>query len=367
MNKVGSVRRVFPGGNTYKGFHSFYDYILDQENAKKIIILKGGPGVGKSSFMKKLGESMSQKGFDVEYHHCSSDNNSIDGVVFHEIGVALLDGTSPHTVDPKIPGAIDTIIHLGDFWEEEKLMENKELILRDTKEVSRFFKRAYGYLVSAKGAYDNLRANIDEATDYGKLNMLSNKLINEIFTDHKYSEILGKERHLFGSAITPDGIMDHLETLILPNENIYVIQDKYSCNHSELLIKIGKLAITRGYNVEFFHNYYDYKKIDDIIIKDISTAITTSDKFIDEDNIIFDLDKCLNEAILDNRQDEIKLDTQVFEELIHLAIITIGKAKKLHDKLEEYYIPNMDFETIDLLQENILEKILSYYVSDNKI
>ena len=69
MGKKGNVRRVYPGGNTYKGFYSFYDHILDQQSAKRIMVIKGGPGVGKSSFMKKLGEAMTQKGFDVEYHH----------------------------------------------------------------------------------------------------------------------------------------------------------------------------------------------------------------------------------------------------------------------------------------------------------
>ena len=52
------------------------------------MIIKGGSGIVKSSFMKKLGESMIEKGFDVEYHHCSSDNNSVDGVVFPQVGVA---------------------------------------------------------------------------------------------------------------------------------------------------------------------------------------------------------------------------------------------------------------------------------------
>ncbi len=96
MAKHGVVRRFFPGGNTSVGFYSYYDSILGQKEANRIIILKGGPGVGKSSFMKKLGRSMEERGFDVEYHHCSSDNNSIDGVVFPKVGVALVDGTAPH-------------------------------------------------------------------------------------------------------------------------------------------------------------------------------------------------------------------------------------------------------------------------------
>ena len=46
MSKKGIIKHVFPGGNTTKGFYSYYDYILGQEEATRIICIKGGPGVG---------------------------------------------------------------------------------------------------------------------------------------------------------------------------------------------------------------------------------------------------------------------------------------------------------------------------------
>jgi len=42
--------------------------------------------------MRKIGEKMLQEGFDVEFHCCSSDNSSLDGVAIPKIGVALIDG-----------------------------------------------------------------------------------------------------------------------------------------------------------------------------------------------------------------------------------------------------------------------------------
>ncbi len=91
----GRLKKVFPGGNTGQGFYSFYDYIIDQD-ATRIFVIKGGPGVGKSTFMRKIGEEMLERGYDVEFHCCSSDNGSLDGVVIPAIRVALLDGTAPH-------------------------------------------------------------------------------------------------------------------------------------------------------------------------------------------------------------------------------------------------------------------------------
>ncbi|MCX8131897.1 MAG: ATPase [Clostridia bacterium] len=98
MMARGNIKHAFPGGNTSQGFFSYYNYILSQEEANRIIVIKGGPGVGKSSFMKKIAEEMLCRGYDVEFMHCSSDNNSLDGVVIPAIKVALLDGTAPHVV-----------------------------------------------------------------------------------------------------------------------------------------------------------------------------------------------------------------------------------------------------------------------------
>jgi GTPase SAR1 family protein len=96
MSEMGEIRKVFPGGNTSCGFYSFYEFILPQEEAAKIFVIKGGPGVGKSTFMKRIGDEMIKRGYDIEYHQCSSDNDSLDGVVIPALRVALIDGTAPH-------------------------------------------------------------------------------------------------------------------------------------------------------------------------------------------------------------------------------------------------------------------------------
>ena len=138
----GSERHFFLGGNTPKGFFSYYDYIISQESARKIYCIKGGPGTGKSTFMKKIADAAVKKGADVEYAHCSSDPDSLDGVIIKPANIALVDGTSPHIVDPKTPGAVDTIIHLGDCWDADAIARHKEGIIKENEKISKQFKRA---------------------------------------------------------------------------------------------------------------------------------------------------------------------------------------------------------------------------------
>jgi len=77
---MAKVRHMFPGGNTCHGFYSFYHYIVPPD-ARRKIVLKGGPGVGKSTFMKNLAQDFMEAGCDIEFCWCSSDNQSLDSIV----------------------------------------------------------------------------------------------------------------------------------------------------------------------------------------------------------------------------------------------------------------------------------------------
>ena len=46
-------RHYFAAANTADGFVSFFDSVFNNRNISKVYILKGGPGVGKSTIMKK--------------------------------------------------------------------------------------------------------------------------------------------------------------------------------------------------------------------------------------------------------------------------------------------------------------------------
>ena len=138
----------FAAMNTAEGFKSYFREIFD--GFENIYIIKGGPGTGKSRFMRETATRAEEKGLSVERFYCSSDPTSLDGILIRELSIVLLDGTSPHAYEPKFPGVKETIIDLGRFWSREDLMARKEEICELQLRKSKLYERIYGYLSRKK-------------------------------------------------------------------------------------------------------------------------------------------------------------------------------------------------------------------------
>ena len=97
---MAQVTHFFAGANSGDGFQNLFSEIVDLEDTYDLMVLKGGPGVGKATFMREIGRSMEEAGTPVEYLWCSGDPDSLDGVVLPELRCAVVDGTSPHGTAP---------------------------------------------------------------------------------------------------------------------------------------------------------------------------------------------------------------------------------------------------------------------------
>lgn len=113
--------QYFLGANSPTGFYSLYPELIQPERARTIYILKGGPGCGKSTLMRRVGARMEEEGLDTEYILCSGDPDSLDALLLPQLGVALVDGTAPHVVEPKYPGVVDRYVNMGDCYDKEGL------------------------------------------------------------------------------------------------------------------------------------------------------------------------------------------------------------------------------------------------------
>ena len=92
--------QYFLGANSPAGFYSLYDQMIDRTKARRLYILKGGPGCGKSTLMRRVAERAKAAEQEVEYILCSGDPDSLDAVILPGLEIAVADGTAPHGTAP---------------------------------------------------------------------------------------------------------------------------------------------------------------------------------------------------------------------------------------------------------------------------
>ena len=98
-NRKGSAVHRFFGAATEDGAKDHIPNLT--EGIGKRYFIKGRPGTGKSTFLKKVAERAVVNGFDVEVYHCAFDPGSIDMVAVRELNFCLFDSTAPHEYFPE--------------------------------------------------------------------------------------------------------------------------------------------------------------------------------------------------------------------------------------------------------------------------
>lgn len=352
-----AVYEYFPGSNTPKGFYSYYDYIMEKNEAKRVIILKGGPGTGKSTIMKRVANHLNKKGYETEILHCSSDPDSLDAVCVRECGFLILDGTSPHVVDPKLPGAVDEIINLGQYWDKEKIAKKKDEIMNLGKVISGNFVKAYDYLAAAK----NISNRIDRELTYEVPKSIVNEYeqkIKEEFDLKMHSERQGVVRRAFLGAFTSLGRINYIDTYAKNASQIYEIKTDFGIDNNNFLKNIATYFSDAGYDVHCFYCPISPDvKMEHLYIPQHRVFFTTENKY-------HSLSKAEPTVEIDFRNNKINDvstdiydDIEIYNILLQKACAMLSKAKKLHDELEEKYIPCMDFGKVEGMCSELIESL----------
>ena len=358
----GRLKKVFPGANTPEGFFSFYDYMIDPD-ANMIIIIKGGPGIGKSTLIKRIGTALLDMGYDTEYACCSQDAASYDGVVIPKLGLALFDGTPPHVLEPRFPGVVEHIINLGDFLNRKKLRPHRQEIVETLKEVSILFERAFRYLKEAQIIHDDWESCYFQALDLGCLNCMAEELSSDMLHGTEASPSPGKPRHLFASAITAAGPIHHLETVVGHMSRRYILRGEPGTGKSTIVKKVAETALCHGLAVEFYHCPLEPSKVEHIVIPELEVALVSSswphlvDPMKDIDRVV-ETGQAVSDRIIAKYNSVITGSKHRFHQAFGRAIEFMNNAKQEYDKVQAIYSESMDFQAVERLGDRILKEVL---------
>lgn len=351
------IRHYFAGGNTAYGFHSLYESNL--EGLKKLFILKGGPGTGKSTLMKHIASVFEDQGYTLQLLHCSSDHESLDGIIINELRVGMVDGTAPHIIEPKLPGAVEQYVNLGEAWDAEALAGKKDEIEWLTEQISLSFQNAYESFAQALKIHDEWEAIFIDRMDFGKADALKDELIHMLFGGQR-KERIADVRHRFLGAATPSGAIDYVPNLTADVERRYFIKGRPGSGKSTMLKAIGAEAEQRGYDVEIYHCGFDPNSLDMVIVRDLGFAIfdsTSPHEYFpdrDGDEIVDVYERCIEAGTDEDYRTDIEHVAKRYRRKMDEATAHLAKAKKRHDELEALYVKAMDFTKVKEIEDSLV-------------
>ncbi len=347
--------KFFLAANSADGFYSVFDRCYDVKKDWLCYIIKGGPGTGKSSFMRRLYNTAISKNIPATLCMCSSDPESLDAVIFPTLKKVIMDGTAPHTVDPKYPAVCEQIINTGEFWNAEALQKQKQKIVDLTGKNSAYHKIASSYIKAAGRALkDNFSLSLN-ATDIEKC---INFAITTAEKNIPITKNTGYSWVRFLGGITPNGVIHYTET-VDSIKNKVLIRDEHGAAASIILSVLTDIAVSRGYETIIIKNELLPNLITDgVIIPELQLAVCreTSRIKYDSDEKRVHSSRFTDLLHLKNNKQKMAFNKKLCQRLLDSAVETLKNAKATHDKLEEYYVGAMDFMALSEYYKKFEEK-----------
>ena len=220
------------GANTPVGFYSLYDELIDLERARDVRILKGGPGCGKSTLMRQVGEAMEERGHTVEYIRCSGDPDSLDGVVIPALGAAVVDGTAPHVIEPRYPGLVERYVDLGAFCDRAALRGAETELKACMKSYKACYRRAYRCLTAAAQLEEDMLALLLVPGLEAKLAKRARGILSREV--RREGEQEGRVVRRFLGGVTWKGVLREYGTVEAQCGRVYELTDPYGLAHPML-------------------------------------------------------------------------------------------------------------------------------------
>ena len=336
---------VFAAANSGRGFVSFYEKIFSDSKILRRYLIKGGPGTGKSSFMRRVATAAEKDGFSVRYYYCSSDHTSLDAIVI-ENTIALLDATAPHTVDPELAGAKDEIINLGEFWDSERLFEKKVEIGALSRQKSESYAGAYRFLEGALALDIRAREMSSGLLKISKLEAAAKRAIEKIPQGEGYSCDVGIRRSI---GMSGRARLMHYE---ISAKKLYAIEDHMETAHV-FLSYLAKEAFFNQNAVTLSFNPLNTDCMDGILFEESGVAFVVLSSE-EAEKYAYKLAGKINmrrfvktSALSENekkKRREYKSDVRIREGLITSAVDSLRDAGRAHFELEKIYGDCMDFD-----------------------
>lgn len=341
--------KYFLGANSGNGFYSLYDGFC-AGRGDYLHLIKGGPGCGKSSFMRRIAAKAEEKGFDVEYILCSGDPDSLDGIYIPALRVGYADATAPHIMEPRHFGTDSDYVNLGQFCSVPPSEEIEEY----TASYKSYYKRAYSLLSAAaeiKGAeYPNL---IGES----ELSQVKRRALSAVSRGLGKPCGEGKIKKRFIHCISCTGELVLTNTVDVLCKQIYLLDNRLGLAKNYLQTVVDE-AIRRKDDIIICPSPLLPDVPEAVIFPAQQVGFIASDVYnVKNPWRHVRLDAIIPPEKLRAVRTEIKKSDRMYGCIIESACLNLAAAKHWHDELEMAYRPYVDFSALDDFTEKEIKKL----------
>ncbi|MBQ9150865.1 MAG: hypothetical protein IJX72_01340, partial [Clostridia bacterium] len=270
-------RRYFAASNSCRGFRNYYGDIFTDTRTDRLYIIKGGPGTGKSHFMKVVARRARTLGYTVTEYACSSDPASLDGILLEKAGcptLGMLDGTAPHVREPVLPGAKEEIINLGVFWNGKHLAGQSGIIRTLGAGKSAAYDRTYAYL-AACGELDRVaESRMEGCVRQDRLTALANRILRHELKGERFTPVPALRRAV---SMTGEACLHTFEAISAAMGGILLnLEDYYGLGYR---LTASLLAASREKNLTVLVSYHPVypHKIDGMLYPATGLCILVGD------------------------------------------------------------------------------------------
>ncbi len=355
-----TIIKFYMGANTPQGFYSLFDGLYNSHDGWTAYVIKGGPGTGKSGLLRRVGERAAAEGLQTEWINCSSDPQSLDAIILPEVKVCLADGTSPHVIEPQFPGAVEQIIHLGDYWNRSFLRENAEAIIDLTQKTSACHKRCIRFLGVAGSIRSDIARIAVSHTDTVKAERFATRFSAREFGAPRGK--IGKETRRFLSVVSPNGVDTKYDTMRELCDRIIVLDDGFYAASNILLDRLRCYALGNGLDViSCLCPLAPTAGAEHLILPQLRLGIFTANEF--HKNLFpgakqIHASRFMSNSGMKENKHRLAFNKKTMIEMTDAATNALCEAKKMHDALERFYVSAMNFDQIDKLADEITDEIL---------
>ena len=353
---MAQVTNFFVGANSGAGFQNLFSQVTDETAAYDVMVLKGGPGVGKNTFMREIGRTMERAGTPVEYLWCSGDPDSLDGVVLPALRCAVVDGTSPHVVEPRFPAAVGRYVDLGRFYDLTAAKLSATEVKAHTYAYKRAYERAYRYLKAARLVEEENTACADAVFDRRHaLKRLERIGQRELHAKGKES---GRTVLRFLGSITHKGYIWRFDSVDALCPKVYELADSWELA-GEMLARLHRAAADNGWDTIVCCAPEEPGRIEHLLIPGLGLAFVTSRPGMEYGQKPFRRVR-LDAMTEPQGKARLRFQTRMAALLREEGAAALKDAKANHDKLEAVYNPYVDFDGVRTLAALEAGRLLSW-------